>query len=125
MDGIRIDKFLWAVRVFKTRTDAADACSGNKVRLNGSVAKPSKTVKTGDVIEVHKASASFTYKVLQPASGRMGAATVPDYVEDLTPDSEREKLRAPVETIVLRRDRGSGRPTKKERRELDELLGKL
>lgn len=118
-DSVRIDKYLWAIRVFKTRTDAADACSGNKVRLDGCVAKPSKQVKVGNILEIHKGSVSFTYKVLKLTENRMGAALVPDFAENLTPESEIEKLRAPVETIVLKRDKGAGRPTKKDRRQLD------
>lgn len=121
MDSIRIDKYLWAIRVYKTRSDATDACAGNKVRINGTVAKPSKAVKVGDTIEVHKGPASLSYKVLQLSENRMGAQLVPDYAEDLTPESEKAKFHAPHETIVLKRDRGSGRPTKKDRRELDAL----
>lgn len=121
-DSVRIDKYLWAIRVYKTRSDATDACNGNKVKLNGVNAKPSKAVKAGDTIEVHKGPAAFTYKVLQLSENRMGAALVPGYAENLTPESELAKLHAPVETIVLKRDRGTGRPTKKDRRQLDELM---
>lgn len=124
-DSVRIDKYLWAIRVFKTRTDAADACSGNKVRIDGCVAKPSKQVKTGNILEIHKGSVSFTYKVLKLTESRMGAALVPDFAENLTPESEIAKLRAPVETIVLKRDRGAGRPTKKDRRQLDGIRDML
>lgn len=125
MDSVRIDKYLWAIRVYKTRSDATDACNGNKVKLAGVNAKPSKAVKIGDVIEVHKGPATFTYKVLQLSENRMGAPLVPEYAEDLTPDSERAKMHAPKETIVLQRDRGTGRPTKKDRRSLDALMGAL
>lgn len=121
-DSVRIDKYLWAIRVYKTRSDATDACNGNKVKLGGVNAKPSKAVKVGDTIEVHKGPAVFSYKVLQLSENRMGAALVPDYAENLTPESELAKLHAPVETIVLKRDRGTGRPTKKDRRQLDELM---
>ena len=121
-DSVRIDKYLWAIRVYKTRSDATDACNGNKVKLGGVNAKPSKAVKVGDTIEVHKGPVVFTYKVLQLSENRMGAALVPDYAENLTPESELAKLHAPVETIVLKRDRGTGRPTKKDRRQLDELM---
>lgn len=124
-ESVRIDKYLWAIRVFKTRTDAADACNGNKVRLNGCVAKPSKQVKAGDTLEIHKGSVSFTYKVLKLTESRMGAALVPDFAENLTPESEIAKLRAPVETIVLKRDKGTGRPTKKDRRQLDGIRDML
>lgn len=125
MESVRLDKYLWAIRVFKTRSDAIDACNGNKVRLSGVPAKPSKAVKPGDTIEVRKGSALFTYKVLQLTESRMGAGLVPQYAENLTPDSELEKLHAPKETIVLQRDRGAGRPTKKDRRQLDELMDNL
>ncbi|MBR5041666.1 MAG: RNA-binding S4 domain-containing protein [Bacteroidales bacterium] len=121
MDSVRIDKYLWAIRVYKTRSEACDACSGNKVRINGTVAKPSKAVKIGDLVEVHKGPASLTYKVLQLSENRMGAQLVPEYAEDKTPESERAKLHAPKETVVLRRDKGAGRPTKKDRRTLDAL----
>ncbi len=121
-DSVRIDKYLWAIRVYKTRSDATDACNGNKVKLGGVNAKPSKAVKVGDTIEVHKGPAAFTYKVLQLSENRMGAALVPEYAENLTPESELAKFHAPVETIVLKRDRGTGRPTKKDRRQLDELM---
>jgi len=122
MDSVRIDKYLWAIRVFKTRSEATDACNGNKVRLNGTNAKPSKAVKIGDVLEVHKGPAALSWKVRQLSENRMGAQLVPDYAEDLTPESEKAKLHAPKETIVLRRDKGTGRPTKKDRRELDALM---
>ena len=122
MEGVRLDKYLWAIRVFKTRSEATDACNGNKVRLNGNPAKASKEVKPDDMLEVRKGPIVLSYKVLATSSSRMGAALVPQYAEDLTPESERARLHAPVETIVLRRDRGSGRPTKKERRQLDGLM---
>ena len=112
MEGVRLDKYLWAIRVFKTRSEATDACNGNKVRLNGNPAKASKEVKPGDMLEVRKGPIVLSYKVLATSGSRMGAALVPKYAEDLTPESERARLHAPVETIVLRRDRGSGRPTK-------------
>ena len=122
-DSTRIDKYLWAIRVFKTRTEATDACNGNKVQINGVNAKASKSVKPGDEISVRKGTVQYSYKVRQLANNRMGASLVPDYADNLTPESELGKLRAPIETIQLRRDRGTGRPTKKERRELDALMG--
>ena len=125
MDSVRIDKYLWAIRVFKTRSESADACNGNKVQLNGVNAKASKQVKIGDALQIRKGPAQLTYKVLQISENRMGAQLVPDYAEDLTPESERAKFHAPKETVVLMRDRGSGRPTKKDRRELDALRGYL
>ena len=125
MDSIRIDKFLWAVRIYKTRSEATEACNGNKVRLDGVPVKPGKAVKVGETLEVHKGPAVLSYKVLQLSSNRMGAQLVPDFIEDITPDSERAKFHAPKETIVLRREKGAGRPTKKDRRELDHLMEML
>lgn len=121
----RIDKYLWAVRLFKTRSEATDACKGGKVKVNGENAKPSKMLKTGDVVTVRKSTVTYTYRVLQPAEKRLGAKLVPDYAENLTPQSEIDKLNAPVETFFVRRDRGTGRPTKKDRRELDGLMDLL
>ena len=121
MADTRIDKFLWAIRAFKTRTDATDACKGGKVKIAGVNAKPSKEVKPGDVLTVKKGSVTYTYKVLQPLERRVGAKLVPEYALNLTPASELEKLRTPVETFFITRDRGAGRPTKKDRREIEEI----
>lgn len=118
---VRIDKYLWAIRAFKTRSEATEACAGGKVKLAGANPKPSKAVKVGDVIEVRKGAVQYTFKVLELLDKRVGAALVPRYAENLTPESELAKLRAPVETFFLKRDRGTGRPTKKDRREMDDL----
>lgn len=120
-DSVRIDKYLWAIRVFKTRGDATDACKGNKVRIGGSPAKPSKEVKPGEVIEIQKGTVRYSYRVIRLLENRVGAQLVPDFAENLTPQSELDKLRAPVETFFIRRDRGSGRPTKKDRRAMEHL----
>ena len=120
-DSVRIDKYLWAIRVFKTRGDATDACKGNKVRVGGSPAKPSKEVKPGEVIEIQKGTVRYSCRVIRLLENRVGAQLVPDYAENLTPQSELDKLRAPVETFFIRRDRGSGRPTKKDRRAMEHL----
>lgn len=120
-DTARIDKYLWAVRVFKTRTEATDACKGNKVKVDGVAVKPSRPVKVGNTIEVRKGSVQYIYKVKALLENRVGARLVPEYAENLTPQSELDKLRAPVETFFLKRDRGLGRPTKKDRRDMDVL----
>jgi ribosome-associated heat shock protein Hsp15 len=122
MDEIRLDKYLWAVRIFKTRTDAADAVRNNKVTVNGSYVKPSREVKLGDVIAVRKQQVTYSYKVLDLVSSRQPAKNVPLYCLDITPQEELAKLNVPRETIFVFRDRGTGRPTKKERRELDSLM---
>ena len=121
MEGIRIDKYLWAIRVFKTRTDATDACKGGKVKIGTVNAKPSREVQVGEVISVRKGAVTFTYKVLQLVDHRLGAKLAPEFAENLTPESEIEKLRAPVESFFLTRDRGAGRPTKKDRREIEQI----
>ena len=120
MGQARIDKYLWATRAFKTRTDATDACKGGKVKVAGVNAKPSKEVKPGDVLTVKKGTVTYTYKVLQPLERRVGAKLVPEFALNLTPEAELEKLRAPVETFFITRDRGAGRPTKKDRREIED-----
>ena len=125
MESVRLDKYLWAIRVYKTRTDATDACKGGKVRLNGYDVKPSKEVRPGDVIVVRKGAVTYTYKVLSLVDKRLGAKLVPDVAENQTPQEELDKLRAPVETFFLKRDRGAGRPTKKDRRQMDSLWDSL
>ncbi len=125
MEEVRIDKYLWAIRVYKTRTDATDACKGGKVRVNGSDIKPSKAVKAGDTIVARKGAVAYTYRVLEPVDKRQGAKLVPRYAENLTPPEELEKLRAPVETFFLKRDRGAGRPTKKDRSQMEDLWDNL
>ena len=125
MESVRLDKYLWAIRIYKTRTDATDACKGGKVRLNGYDVKPSKEVKRGDVIVARKGTVSYTYRVLELVDKRQGAKLVPNYAEDQTPQEELDKLRAPVETFFLKRDRGAGRPTKKDRRQMERLWASL
>ena len=125
MDEVRIDKYLWSIRVFKTRSEATDACKGGKIRVNGADTKPSKAVKRGDVIVARKGPVTYTYKVLELIDKRQGAKLVPQYAENLTPAEEIAKLRAPVETFFLKRDRGAGRPTKKDRRQMDSLWDEL
>ena len=125
MEELRIDKYLWAIRVYKTRTDATDACKGGKVRINGADTKPSKMVKPGDLIVARKGAVTYTYKVIQLIDKRQGAKLVPNYAENLTPPEELAKLRAPVETFFLKRDRGAGRPTKKDRRQMEDLWSNL
>lgn len=121
MDTTRVDKYLWAIRVYKTRTEATDACKGGKIEVNGADIKPSREVKAGDTITVRKGSVHYTYKVLAPLEKRVGAKEVEKYAQNLTPESELAKLRAPVETFFIKRDRGMGRPTKKDRRQMDNL----
>ena len=124
-EEVRIDKYLWSIRVFKTRSDATDACKGGKVRINGNDIKPSRTVRPGDVIAVRKGAVTYQYRVIALIDKRQGAKLVPQYAENITPQEELDKLKSPVETFFLKRDRGSGRPTKKERRQMDSLWDAL
>lgn len=125
MTEVRIDKYLWSIRVFKTRSEATDACKGGKIRVNGADTKPSKMVKVGDTIVARKGAVTYTYKVLDLIDKRQGPKLVPNYAENLTPPEELAKLRAPVETFFLKRDRGAGRPTKKDRRQMEALWDDL
>ena len=125
MTEVRIDKYLWSIRVFKTRSEATDACKGGKIRVNGADTKPSKMVKVGDTIVARKGAVTYTYKVLDLIDKRQGLKLVPNYAENLTPPEELAKLRAPVETFFLKRDRGAGRPTKKDRRQMEALWDDL
>ena len=118
---VRLDKYLWCIRVFKTRSDATDACKGNKVQVNGVASKPSKEIKPGDMLVIRKGPVELSYRVKALLHARVGASLVPDYAENLTPQSELDKLHAPVETFFVKRDKGAGRPTKKDRRTLDAL----
>jgi ribosome-associated heat shock protein Hsp15 len=122
MEEIRLDKYLWAVRIFKTRSDAAEAIRTNHVTANGVSCKPSREVKIGDIIGVKRMPVFYQYKVVGLVSSRQPAKNVPDYCVDITPQEERDKLNVPRETIFISRERGTGRPTKKERRELDSLM---
>ncbi len=125
MMEVRIDKYLWAIRVFKTRTEATEACNGGKVKIGGVNAKPSKDVRPGDIINVRKGAVNYTFRVIDGLDKRVGAKLVPEYAENLTPEEELAKLRAPVETFFVSRDRGTGRPTKKDRREIEQLWDTL
>ena len=118
--SVRIDKYLWAVRVFKTRTLATEACRKGKVSMDDMPAKPSRTVTMGDVIQVKKLPVIYSYRVKDPIEKRVGAKIVEDYVEDVTPQEELHKLEM-QDDFFVKRDRGAGRPTKKERRLLDDI----
>ncbi len=122
MDDIRLDKYLWAVRIFKTRSDAAEAIRNNRVTVNGGYCKPSREVREGDIVTVKRMPVVYTYKVTGLVSSRQSAKNVPDYCINITPQEELDKLTAPRETVFVFRERGTGRPTKKERREIDALM---
>ena len=117
----RIDKWLWCMRVFKTRTIATEACKKGRVTMNGVTIKPSRTIKIGDVIEVRKPPITYTFKVLAISNGRLGAKLVPEYLENLTPKSQYDLLEMSRISGFVDRSKGLGRPTKKEGRELSKF----
>lgn len=120
--ALRIDKYTWAVRLTKTRSQASELISKGKIRLNAIEVKPSRDMKVGDVIQVHKNSAVFSYKVLELLEKRVGPKLVSIYIEDITPIEEVEKYKTYQEAQRVYRDMGTGRPSKKDRRSLDDFL---
>ncbi len=123
MNDARIDKWMWAVRIFKTRTIAAEACKKGRISINGALAKASRTVKPGDVVEVRKPPVTYSFKVLQPIEKRVGAKLVPEMMENVTAPEQYELLELTRINGFINRAKGTGRPTKKERRDLDEFAG--
>ncbi len=121
MSGVRIDKFLWAVRVFKTRALSAEACKKGKVEVNNRKVKPSYMVNIDDNIIVSKMPVTYTYKVKELTGKRVGAKLVGGLIDDLTPDTEIDKLEMQKLNINLYRKKGDGRPTKRDRRMLDDI----
>lgn len=119
---VRIDKWLWAVRLYKTRTIAAEACRKGQVSLNGVNLKPSRMVKVGEVVSVRKAPITLSFKILQAIENRVSAKLVPEMLEDVTPPEQYELLELSKISGFVDRARGTGRPTKKERRDLDSFL---
>jgi len=118
---IRIDKYLWAIRVYKTRNIATEACRKGKIIINNVEVKPSRIIKPGDIIHVKKIPVIYTYKVKLLLSNRVSAKLVPEYAEDITPEEELAKLKLQHASGFFIRDRGAGRPTKKERRTIDKI----
>ena len=119
--SVRIDKWLWAVRLYKTRSQAADACKGGKVKMDGVSVKASREVKVGDIIQLHHNYIRRTVKVKVAAKNRVAAKLVSGLMEDLTPAEEFEKLEMMKQLNQEKRDRGTGRPTKKDRRIIDKI----
>ena len=118
---IRIDKWLWAMRIFKTRTIALEECKKNRVTVNEAPAKPSRMIRVGDIISVRKPPITYSFKVLGLTSNRIGAKLVPEYLENITPPEQYEILSLQKISGFVDREKGTGRPTKKERRDLDEF----
>lgn len=121
MSEARIDKWLWAVRIFKTRTIAAEACKKGRISINGSQVKPSRMVKEGEVVQVKKPPITYSFKVLQTIEKRIGAKLVPEVMENVTTPDQYELLEMSRISGFIDRARGTGRPTKKDRRSLDKF----
>ena len=121
MSEVRIDKWLWATRIFKTRSLATESCKKNRVSIGGASVKPSRIVKTGDQIAIRKPPVTYTFRVLDVTENRIGAKLVPQYLENITPPEEYEILEMSKISGFVNRSKGLGRPTKKERRVLDDF----
>jgi len=121
---MRIDKYLWCVRVYKTRSIAADACKKNRISINDNTVKSSRDVKLNEVIRVRKDQIYYEYKVLDIPKSRVGAKLVTDYRIDVTSKEELDKLDLIKYSKNYYRDRGTGRPTKRDRRDLDSYFEK-
>ena len=120
----RIDKWLWTVRIYKTRSLAAEECKKGRILIEGMPVKPSRAVKVGEMVTVRKMPVMYTYEILDIPSSRLPAKRVEEFMRNLTPDEELAKLDMNRLAASIKRDRGAGRPTKKERRVLDRLKGK-
>ena len=122
MSEVRIDKFLWAMRIYKTRSIAADACKYGRITMNGVQLKPSRTFHVGDTFSVRKGPITYTYRILQLCQNRLGAKLVPEYLRDITSKEQLELLELARLAGQSGRDRGTGRPTKKDRRDIEVFM---
>ena len=123
MNEARIDKWLWAARIFKTRTIAADACKNGRVAVNDVNVKPSRMVKVGDTISVRKPPVTYSFRILKTIEQRVGAKLVPEIYENITTPDQYELLEMNRISGFVNRQRGTGRPTKKDRRAMDAFVG--
>jgi ribosome-associated heat shock protein Hsp15 len=119
---VRVDKYLFAMRIYKTRSIATDACKCGRVKMNGIELKASRTFHIGDVFTVRKGPITYTYRILQLSENRLGAKMVPNYIEDITAPEQLEILELARFAAQSGRDRGAGRPTKKDRREIEQFF---
>lgn len=117
----RVDKYLWSVRLYKTRSKATEACRTGKVRVNGNTIKPAKALSVNDSITLRKGPVNYSFKVVELLSKRVGAKLVDAYVKDITSKEELEKLEILKLSYSRWREKGAGRPTKKDRREIDDF----
>jgi ribosome-associated heat shock protein Hsp15 len=118
---IRIDKFLWSVRIYKTRSIASEECRKGRIIINDLQVKPSRIVVKNEIITVKKPPVMYSYRVIEPIENRVSAKLVEQFVEDLTPEAEKVKLNIRDSVGIIHRDKGTGRPTKKERRQIDRV----
>ncbi len=121
-NSVRIDKWLWAVRLFKTRSQAAEACKKGKITVNNQTVKPSREIVAGDTVFIRQQPINRTYKVLEIAGKRMGAKLTVDFVKEITPQEELDILETQKHMRWITREKGTGRPTKKERRDMDDFF---
>jgi len=119
--NIRIDKFLWSVRIFKTRSIASDECRKGRIIIYDVQVKPSRIVLKNEIITVKKPPVNYSFRVIEPIENRVGAKLVEQFIEDLTPAGEKLKLELGQSGGIVYRDKGTGRPTKKERRQIDRI----
>ena len=122
MNEARLDKWLWAARIFKTRSIAADACKNGRVMVNGVIVKPSRSVKAGDTVAVRKPPITYSFKILKAIEQRVGAKLLPEIYENVTTPEQYELLEMTRISGFVNRARGTGRPTKKERRAMDAFV---
>ncbi len=119
--ALRLDKYVWCVRLAKTRSQASELITKGKIKLNDSTVKPSREPKVGDTISFLKSTAVYSYKIIQLLDNRIGAKLVEEYIIDITPDSEKEKYKLYTLTQSVYRENGSGKPTKKDRRDINDF----
>jgi ribosome-associated heat shock protein Hsp15 len=123
--NIRIDKFLWSVRLYKTRSLAADECRKGRIIIKEIQVKPSRVVLKNEIITVKKPPVIYSYRVIEPIENRVSAKFVQNFIEDITPEEEKAKLDIRQSGVTVYRDKGTGRPTKKERRMIDRIKDDL
>ena len=122
---VRIDKWIWAMRIFKTRTIAAEACKKGRVMVGDVAVKPSRTVKPGDIVSVRKPPVTYSFRVKAVTENRLGAKLVPDYMENITPQSQLDLLDVIKISGFIDRRKGLGRPTTREGRQLEEFTSQV
>ena len=125
MEEVRVDKWLWAVRVFKTRSIATDACKKGRISIAGVTVKPSRVIRVGEVITVRKPPIEYSFRVVQLLGSRVGAKRVAEFMENVTPREQYELLELQRVSGFVDRAKGLGRPTKKDRRDLDQFAEDL